>query len=339
MRSVCLAVMAILLVGATPRGVTAQTPGPARVRLSQAPDRPHVFEVDVESDTPLELVGVRVMEGPRVWGRFTMLCETPSRGLSFQTAPFRFLPALYTVEVEVDDGRQVQQRAFGPYANAVEKLIVVDRDGYPQRVSLIEGDRYFLFGRLVSSAEVSSGLRKYGGTPLGYYNVRNKEYFAINPHQEWDMPFAHWYTPETYPEGVNGLHEGFEGTLYGIPQSHGCTRMPPWFARTIWAWSLPETPLIYMGNEYLTAYDRGRFRTEDYRLFKTLLHDVLAYHQGLESGQEAATCFSPREAELVDAMRPFQDDLLDTCANFRLYATGGGFYSIVRRFADLRGLD
>jgi len=309
----------------------------ARVAAAKNPSWPHAFDVEIKASRPVDLAAVRIKQDKDVWGRFSLIIDPPQTEVSFQTASFRFLPASYEVEVEVDCGGPTATRTFGPYSNPIQKMIIMDRDANPQRGLLIEGDAWFLFGRLAASSEVSTGLLKNGGTPLGYYHVRKKEPFAVNAKEEWDMPLAQWYTPESYPEGVNGLHEGFEGTIYGIRQSHGCTRMPSWFAKELWAWSDIETPVIFIGNEFQTSYDRGRFNPEDYRFFQALIRDTFLYHQSLLAGQEAPTCFSQEQAELVSRMKPFQDDLLEACAQYRRFSKGEAFGQIVEQLVALRG--
>ncbi|MCX7015872.1 MAG: L,D-transpeptidase family protein [Candidatus Sumerlaeota bacterium] len=309
----------------------------ARVAVNTSGSAAHAFDIEVHASRPIELVAVRIREGKEVWGRYSLIVDPPQDTIEFRTASFRFLPASYVVEVEVDDGAEAETKTFGPLSNSVQKLIVVDRDAYPQRALLIEGDRWFLFGRLVASSEVSSGLSKHGGTPLGYYHVRNKEPNAYNAKEEWEMPLAQWYTPVDYPEGVNGLHQGFEGTIYGIRQSHGCTRMPEWFARKAYAWSDLDTPLFYIGNEYQTAYDRGRFDAGDYRFFQALTRDMLLYHQALLTREEAPTCFSREQADVVDRMQPYEEELLETAAQYRRFAKGEAFNALVAELTALRG--
>jgi len=317
----------------------AQEASPARVLVQQSLTQPHAFNIDVYAQRPFELVSVRVTDSDGVWGRFSIVNDPPSAEIGFQTASFRFLPERYELEIELNYGDDVQTHRAGPFSNEIQKMILVDRDGYPQRAVMIEGDRWFLFGRIVASSEVSSGLLKYGGgTPLGYYHVRNKEPHAYNAKQEWEMPYAQWYTPSNYPEGVNGLHQGFAGTNYGIRQSHGCTRMPEWFTLAIWNWSDIGTPLVYLGREYQTAYDRGRFDVNDYRFFETMLSDTVLFHQSLQMGDETRTCFNPLEVEVINRMRPFQDGILEACESFSRFSAGQAFMGIIDQYIELRKL-
>lgn len=319
----------------------AQAPdggSPARVFVQKSLTQPHSFNIDVQASRPFELVSVRVRDDDGVWGRFSIVNDPPAPEIGFLTASFRFLPENYELEVEVDYGNGSQTHRAGPFTNELQKFIVVDRDGYPQRAVMVEGDRWFLFGRIVASSEISTGLVKYGGTPLGYYHVRSKEASAYNQKQEWEMPFAQWYTPSTYPEGVNGLHQGFEGTNYGIRQSHGCTRMPEWFTQALWRWSDIGTPVVFVGREYQTGYDRGRFDANDYAFFEAMLRDTVLFHQSLQMGDETRTCFNPDEVEVINRMRPFQDGILDACQNFSRFSAGEAFLRVIGQYAQLRRL-
>lgn len=312
--------------------------GPARVFVQKSQTQPHSFNIDVIAQKPFELVSVRVADSEGVWGRYSIVNEPPSTEIGFQTASFRFLPKRYGLEIELDYGSGSQTHKAGPFSNELQKMVIVDRDGYPQRALMVEGDRWFLFGRIAGSSEISTGLVKYGGTPLGYYHVRNKDANAYNAKQEWEMPLAQWYTPSTYPEGVNGLHQGFEGTNYGIRQSHGCTRMPPWFAQTLFNWSETDTPVMFVGKEYQTEYDRGRFDVSDYRFFETMIRDTVYFHQSLQMGDETRTCFNPAEVEVINRMRPFQDGIMDACANFSRFSAGQAFLKVIDHYTELRKL-
>ncbi|OPZ18481.1 MAG: hypothetical protein BWZ10_01036 [candidate division BRC1 bacterium ADurb.BinA364] len=311
----------------------------SRISLEPSASQPHAFDVDIEASRPFGIASARVVSGDETWGRYSEILDPPVSSLALCTPNFRYIPAKYSVVVELDRDGEIESKTFGPFSRPMLKMILVDRDGYPQQAICLEGDRWFPFGRLALSSEVSTGKPKYGGTPLGYYHVRNKESFARNALQEWDMPFAHWYTPTTYPEGVNGLHEGFEGTNYGIPQSHGCTRMQPWFARALFQWSELKSPVIYMGNSYITAYDRGRFDTADYETFRALVRDVVLYHQALHSGLERPTYFSRDETLLIERMQPFFQSILQSCEEFRRFSQGAALAEIVEQYAVLRGVE
>jgi len=310
----------------------------ARVFVQKSQTQTHAFDVDVQAPRPFELVSVSVKDAEGTWGRFSIVNDPPSPEIGFKTASFRFLPARYEIEVELDYGDGVQVHKAGPFTNQIQKLVIVDRDGYPQRALMIEGDRWFLFGRLAASSEISTGLVKYGGTPLGYYHVRNKEAHAYNAKQEWDMYMAQWYTPSSYPEGVNGLHQGFEGTNYGIRQSHGCTRMPDEFTKQLWDWTEMNTPVIFMGTEYQTSYDRGRFDTEVYRYFDSLIRDMVYYHQSLGADEENRTCFNDAEVQQINRLVPFQNAVLDACANYSRFSMTEGYSKVVDQFIQMRKL-
>lgn len=214
------------------------------------------------------------------------------------------LPVFGYAQEEIQEGKP---RNF-------KKIILINRDSNPQALYAFEGENSCFekrFGKFI----VSMGMNKYGSTPLGYYHVRKKQECAVNEKHGWVMPHVQWYSPADCPEGINGIHEGEKGTKYGIPQSHGCTRMKKKDAEILFDWSRIGTPIVIIGRKDKNDNDRELFSVADYESFRKLIE------------------FSDGKVDLekLVSLKPFEEKILDACRNYKKIVLGNDFAEAVGR--------
>ena len=117
------------------------------------------------------------------------------------------------------------------------------------------------------------------------------------------MHNAIWYSPENFPDGINGIHEGESGTKYGIPQSHGCTRVPgKHFSKKdtmqkLYQWCDVETPIVIIGDKNKNLRDSDLFDVKDYTSFRTVL-DLI------------------KEGKFLKGLEIFEERMLEACKKY-----------------------
>jgi lipoprotein-anchoring transpeptidase ErfK/SrfK len=101
-------------------------------------------------------------------------------------------------------------------------LVVIDKSTQEMKVVVGDVERH--------AWEVSTGLTGYD-TPSGSYTARSMNEIWYS--KEWDdapMPHAIFFTKEGH-----AIHGTAEIKKLGIPASHGCVRLAPENARTLYA--------------------------------------------------------------------------------------------------------
>jgi len=188
----------------------------------------------------------------------------------------------------------------GNIHHEISKTIIVDRDARPQKMYLIEGDKFNPFANIVGWSLVSTGLREAKDefptqpTPLGYYYVKSKEKRGFNGRggRNWKMPFVLWFTKNSgTPEGINGLH-AYDHTVFGRPASHGCVRIPNKFAEKMFEWAKLKTPVFIIGKYDLAETDSTRFNFEDYDDFKSIIKNLEIFEEKINKNNSDSSCFS-----------------------------------------------
>ena len=222
------------------------------------------------------------------------------------TSPiFKFLPENTTIQINGHNQQQTTLLADTTYSNQIIKSIIIDRNGEEERLYQIEGDSFNLFGRIVDILPVSTGL-VYGdrNTPLGYHHIRSKREMSVNYDRGWYMPWALWY----FEQGVlppNGIHQGEEGTPYGQPASHGCTRVPDKFAEGLYNWAEIGTPVIIIDDQVTANIYKNDFDRSHYNTYMQILQQLNNPY------------FENNKLETLQNLNPYFNSILDACEQWK----------------------
>ena len=238
----------------------------------------HIISAEVSRVNNLSSLELLVSDnqGQEFYSHLIQNPKIKNNSFLIRTSPILFLPD--TTNIQLFGENNIL--ADTTWTHDITKTIIIDRNGIDEKLYMIEGDENFMFGRLENVFNVSTGLylNRYRNTPLGYWHVRSKSEYYVNQRQDWVMPWALWYfDKENEIHPANGIHEGFEGTPYGIPVSHGCTRVPEEHAENLWYWAIINTPIIYIDSTYYqTCYlDIMYFNINEYTPYKIILNRLL----------------------------------------------------------------
>jgi hypothetical protein len=197
-----------------------------------------------------------------------------------QTNSFNFIPSEGIIEIKGYDKFAQSIIHRENFEHEIIKSVIIDRNGRSEKMYLIEGDEFNLFGDLKEVVPVSTGkINNWRCTPLGFYHVRSKDRQAVNTHKGWLMKYALWYFDKSQNQPANGIHQGYKGKqVYGLPSSHGCTRVPEDTMIDLFYWSSSSeeneknpTLVMIIDSEESHELDKKYFDVSDYYLFKDII--------------------------------------------------------------------
>ena len=118
------------------------------------------------------------------------------------------------------------------------------------------------------------------------------------------MPWALWY----FEQGVlppNGIHQGEEGTPYGQPASHGCTRVPDKFAEGLYNWAEIGTPVIIIDDQVTANIYKNDFDRSHYNTYMQILQQLNNPY------------FENNKLETLQNLNPYFNSILDACEQWK----------------------
>lgn len=187
-------------------------------------------------------------------------------------------------------------------------LVLVERDVRPQTAYVFEGDSLNPFSRILFSFPVSTGTWKpgegppRGATALGTFSVKGKNPRKIREFETeeiWDMKWAIWYDCGT---GLNGIHQGFHGTPYGRPVSHGCIRVPYEFSRRLFDIMDKNELIIIIGNKKMSPLDSYCFDFSSYETYKEIIARAQLRQEMTDSLDYEHLFFPFQNQESIDSL-------------------------------------
>lgn len=249
--------------------------------------------------------------------------------LKATSSPFIYLPDTTNVTLL---GKDFQDNmlflAESTYVHENRRTLLIDRNGKNETLYMIEGSGPFPLGYLVNSTPVSTGLitPEYE-TPIGFFSIWGEKLTQwCDTYSCW-INFASWYTPG---RGF-GIHEGYNGTDYGRPASHGCTRIPEKFIENLWEWRNVGDNVIYIGATYGRNDFVNRFDFQDYYPFIYIIASLNQYRNDIKNNNVERGYYLKNDFKFIEDVTLFSNLTNEGCQRWQAVEYGGDLFNFITK--------
>lgn len=244
-------------------------------------------------------------------------CSGIQDTLTVTSSPFVYLPDTARVSVIAKD---FNGRTFflddTLYTHENERTVMIDRNGKSETLYMIEGSGPYTLGWIVDSVRVSTGLRTDSTeTPLGFFHVIAKKDSQYSHQYNCSILSASWITTWQHNFDI-GIHEGYPGTDYGRPASHGCIRVPKEFIDYFHNWIRVGDNVAIIGRSYGGEALRGHFNTNLYSLFKNIVLALRQFRRDAIECNVGYGYYAPNDQKTIQRIYNFYNAIEEGCENW-----------------------